>query len=90
MGLDVETARKTGAPFPVSVNAGAIGGPSAGLAFTLAILDALSNGKLTGGHKSPPQARSTRRPTSARLAVSRRHVAVEKAGAQVFFVPKAE
>ncbi len=51
IGLQVETRVKPVLPFPVSVNAGAIGGPSAGLAFTLAILDALSNGKLTGGHK---------------------------------------
>lgn len=38
--------------FPVEfeIDSGAVTGPSAGLAFTLAILDALSPGDLTGGH----------------------------------------
>ena len=51
MGVEIETRVKPVLPFPVSVDAAGIGGPSAGLAFTLAILDALSNGKLTGGHR---------------------------------------
>lgn len=34
----------------VSFNTDAIGGPSAGLAFTLALIDALTEGDLTGGH----------------------------------------
>ncbi|MEM1334683.1 MAG: S16 family serine protease, partial [Actinomycetota bacterium] len=36
-------------PFDVSVDTGAIGGPSAGLAFTLALIDELTEGDLTGG-----------------------------------------
>ncbi|MEY2453425.1 MAG: Lon-like protease [Acidimicrobiaceae bacterium] len=36
-------------PVKVTVNSGAIGGPSAGLAFTLGILDILTPGDLTGG-----------------------------------------
>ncbi|MEL6890402.1 MAG: S16 family serine protease [Actinomycetota bacterium] len=36
-------------PFDVSVDTGAIGGPSAGLAFTLALIDELTDGDLTGG-----------------------------------------
>ena len=51
MGVEIESRVKPVLPFPVSVDAAGIGGPSAGLAFTLAILDALSNGKLTGGHR---------------------------------------
>jgi PDZ domain-containing protein len=78
-------------PFPVSVDAAGIGGPSAGLAFTLAILDALSNGKLTGGHRVA--ATGTISPDGAVGdvgGVQEKTVAVEKAGAQVFFVPQVE
>ena len=37
-------------PFPVSIASDNIGGPSAGLAFTLGIIDSLAGGRLTGGH----------------------------------------
>lgn len=38
-------------PVTVQINSGAVGGPSAGLAFTLGILDKLTPGSLTGGIK---------------------------------------
>jgi Lon-like protease len=91
MGLQVQTRVKPVLPFPVSVNAGTIGGPSAGLAFTLAILDALSNGKLTGGHKVAATGTIDPQGDVGQVGgVQEKTVAVEKAGAQVFFVPKAE
>lgn len=43
--------QKFDTPFDVSIDTFNIGGPSAGLAFTLALLDELSPGELTGGHK---------------------------------------
>lgn len=36
-------------PFDVEIDSGSIGGPSAGLAFTLTIIDLLTEGELTGG-----------------------------------------
>jgi Lon-like protease len=36
-------------PIDVSIDSGNVGGPSAGLAFTLAVLDVLTPGELTGG-----------------------------------------
>ena len=36
-------------PFEVDIETGSIGGPSAGLAFTLSLIDELSEGNLTGG-----------------------------------------
>ncbi len=36
-------------PFEVNIDTGQIGGPSAGLAFTLALIDELTPGELTGG-----------------------------------------
>lgn len=37
-------------PYDITVNAGNVGGPSAGLMFTLAIYDSITPGELTGGH----------------------------------------
>jgi len=39
----------TEAPFPISIEAGDVGGPSAGMMHTIAIIDALTEGELTGG-----------------------------------------
>lgn len=36
-------------PFEIEIQSGDVGGPSAGLAFTLAVLDVLTPGELTGG-----------------------------------------
>jgi Lon-like protease len=38
-------------PFEIAIDSGAIGGPSAGLAFTLSLIDALTEGELTGGRR---------------------------------------
>lgn len=38
-------------PIHVDIRSGRVAGPSAGLAFALAIIDALTPGELTGGHK---------------------------------------
>ncbi len=91
MGVMVQTWAVPKLPFPVSVNAGPIGGPSAGLAFCLAILDALSNGKLTGGHRVAATGTIDPQGNVGDVGgVREKTVAVEKAGAQVFFVPRDE
>jgi Lon-like protease len=91
VGIEIESRVKTVLPFPVSVDAAGIGGPSAGLAFTLAILDALSNGKLTGGHRVAATGTITAQGAVGDVGgVQEKTVAVEKAGAQVFFVPQVE
>ena len=41
--------RSSRPPFDVAIDSGNIGGPSAGLAFTLTIIDLLTEGELTGG-----------------------------------------
>jgi PDZ domain-containing protein len=47
VGVDVNETYKF--PFPVKINIGNIGGPSAGLMFALGIVDKLTPGGLTGG-----------------------------------------
>ncbi len=49
IGIEVFTQPGWDYPFKVSVNLNNIGGPSAGLAFTLGIIDSLTGGNLTGG-----------------------------------------
>lgn len=43
--------RRVELPFDISIDTGSIGGPSAGLAFTLTVIDGLSDGELTGGKR---------------------------------------
>jgi PDZ domain-containing protein len=75
-------------PFPIKINADQIGGPSAGLAWTLGIINSLSGGRLTGGRTIA--ASGTIDPDGGVGdvgGVTQKTVAVERAGATVFFVP---
>lgn len=91
LGVEDQTLTRAVLPFKVSVNAGDIGGPSAGLAFTLGILDTLSNGKLTGGHRVAATGTIDPRGAVGPVGgVREKTAAVQKAGAQVFFVPVDE
>jgi Lon-like protease len=78
-------------PFPVSINSDNIGGPSAGLAWTLGIINTISGGHITGGRRIA--ATGTIRPDGSVGdvgGVKQKTVAVERAGASAFFVPVQE
>lgn len=78
-------------PFAVNIDSGQIGGPSAGLAFTLAVLDVLTPGELTGGRRVA--ATGTIDPdgnVGPVGGVAQKTVAVKRAGADVFLVPAEE
>ena len=78
-------------PFGVNIDVGDIGGPSAGLALTLGLLDVLSSGQLTGGHKVAATGTISIDGTVGDVGgVAQKAVAVRRAGAQVFFVPTQE
>lgn len=52
IGVSLGTKNRTfDFPFDVTIDSGRIGGPSAGLAFTLGLLDYLTPGELTGGNQ---------------------------------------
>ena len=75
----------------MSINSDDIGGPSAGLAWTLGILNALAGGHLTGGRIVA--ATGTIRPDGTIGdvgGVQQKTVAVNDAGATVFLVPQPE
>jgi PDZ domain-containing protein len=91
LGVEAETQPVFGLPFRVGLRTTSIGGPSAGLAMTLGIIDTLWGGNLTGGRIVA--ATGTIAPTGAVGEVGgvpEKTVAVERAGAGVFFVPKAQ
>ncbi len=91
LGVELETRSTYNLPFDVSIQVGDIGGPSAGLALTLGIIDLLSNGQLTGSHKVAATGTIAPDGTVGDVGgVAQKTVAVRKTGAQVFLVPPEE
>jgi len=91
LGVALFTDTTFSLPFNVNINVGDIGGPSAGLALTLGLLDLLSNGDLTGGHRVAATGTINLDGTVGDVGgVAQKTVAVRKAGAQVFLVPVQE
>jgi PDZ domain-containing protein len=91
LGITVENGDSYALPAKVSVNTANIGGPSAGLAMTLTIIDKLSAGSLTG-HRVIA-ATGTMAPNGVVGdvgGVAEKTVAVQRAGASIFFVPDVE
>jgi PDZ domain-containing protein len=75
-------------PFQVNIDTTRVGGPSAGLAFTLAIIDVLTPGELTGGQAVA--ATGEIRPDGSVGAIGgieQKVVTVRSAGVKVFLVP---
>jgi PDZ domain-containing protein len=51
VGIQDQSVPTLSFPFPIRIDTNRVSGPSAGLAFTLAIIDDLTEGSLTGGHR---------------------------------------
>ena len=78
-------------PFAVDIESGDIGGPSAGLAFTLGVLDELTPGELTGGRKVAVTGTINEDGTVGDVGgVSQKTAAVIRTGAKYFLVPPGE
>ena len=78
-------------PFEVGIDTDQIGGPSAGLAFTLALLDELTPGYLMGGVKVAATGTIEEDESVGAIgALAQKAVAVKAAGAKVFLVPKGQ
>jgi PDZ domain-containing protein len=76
-------------PVTVTVRTGEISGPSAGLAFTLTLLDELSPGDLTGGKKVAATGTINIDGSVGDIGgLHQKTVAVRQAGASYFLVPK--
>jgi PDZ domain-containing protein len=78
-------------PVDVEIDSGNVGGPSAGLAFTLAILDTMTPGDLTGGDDvAVTGTMSPDGSVGAVGGVAQKVVAAAEEGAEVFLVPASE
>jgi PDZ domain-containing protein len=91
LGVVVATEEAFTFPFPIAINTANIGGPSAGLAMTLGLINTLSGGGLTDGKRIA--ATGTIDPAGDVGdvgGVAQKTVAVEQSGASVFFVPVQE
>jgi PDZ domain-containing protein len=78
-------------PFPVSIDVTNIGGPSAGLAMSLGVIDALTNGSVTGSRTVAATGTIDSQGNVGDVGgVAQKTVAVENAGASIFLVPPQE
>ncbi|MDP9073218.1 MAG: PDZ domain-containing protein [Actinomycetota bacterium] len=91
LGIATATKQQTSLPIDVSIAPGNIGGPSAGLAFTLGVIDDLSTGDLTGGRNIAVTGTINPDGTVGEVGgVVQKTVAVRNAGATAFLVPPGE
>jgi Lon-like protease len=78
-------------PFTVTIDSGSVGGPSAGLAFALGILDTLTPTSLTGGRTVATTGTIDLNGFVGPVGgVEQKTVAVRRAGADLFLVPSSE
>jgi PDZ domain-containing protein len=78
-------------PFDVKIDTSGVGGPSAGLAFTLALIDELTPGELTGGHNVAVTGTIDIDGTVGDVGgVAQKTAAVRSSGARLFLVPPGE
>lgn len=91
LGVAAESRVTYTLPFSIRIDVGDIGGPSAGLALTLGLLDTLTNGQLTGGHKIAATGTMDVDGNVGDVGgVAQKTVAVRRAGVQLFLVPPQE
>jgi PDZ domain-containing protein len=91
LGIDPQTQQDWHFPVDVTVHTQNIGGPSAGLSMTLGIIDELSTGRLTGNRIVAATGTIDQYGNVGDVGgVAEKTIAVERAGATVFFVPKVE
>lgn len=75
-------------PFPIEFDTGEVGGPSAGLAFTLGLIDRLSSGELTGGNRVAVTGTISSNGVVGGIGgVGQKAAAVRRSGIETFIVP---
>lgn len=78
-------------PFELTIDTGEIGGPSAGLAFTLTLIDDLSAGDLTGGQRIVVTGTIDLDGTVGAIGgLTQKAVAAQQSGAAAFLVPATQ
>lgn len=91
IGIVPADTRTVSLPFEVKISTTDIGGPSAGLAFTLALLDELTKGNLMGNGGVVATGTINEDGTVGAIgALEQKAVAVRNAGATLFLVPAGQ
>ncbi len=91
IGIALEDGINYEFPARVTINTANIGGPSAGLAMALTLIDELSGGSLTGHHAIAATGTIDVNGNVGDVGgVAQKTVAVERAGASYFIVPQVE
>ena len=91
VGFIPADTRVTSLPFDVNISTADIGGPSAGLAFTLALLDELTEGNLMGrGRVAATGTMDENQNVGALGALEQKAVAVRDAGVTLFLGPAGQ
>ncbi len=92
LGIELETqVIDAPLPFDIEIDAGSVGGPSAGAAFTLALLDLLTEGELTGGHRVAVTGTMELSGCIGNIGgLAQKVVAARRSGADTFIVPAAQ
>lgn len=91
IGIVPADTRTVDLPFEIGIATSDIGGPSAGLAFTIAILDELTEGNLTGRGRVAATGTINEDGTVGAIgALAQKAVAVRDAGVTVFLVPSSQ
>ena len=85
-----ERIQRSPLPFDVDISSGSVGGPSAGLAFTLVVIDVLTPGELTGGKRVAVTGTIRLDGSVGDVGgVAQKAVAARDAGAEMIIVPAA-
>lgn len=91
LGVSPVDRNRYGFPVDIEIDTGKVGGPSAGLAFTLAILDRMTPGSLTGGDRMAVTGTIELDGTVGPVGgVDHKTEAAISEGAEVFLVPPEE
>ena len=87
--LGVTLGSKLKLPFEITIDSGTIEGPSAGLAYSLALIDELTPGELTGGAKVAVTGElASDGKVGAVGGVGQKTATVQRAGVSLFLVPR--
>jgi len=87
--LGVRLSTKLKLPFGITIDSGSIEGPSAGVAYSLALLDQLTPGELTGGAKVAATGELGPDGLVSPIGgITQKVAAVREAGAGMFLVPR--
>ncbi len=87
--IGISLGELTEPPFPIAIEAGDVGGPSAGMMHALAIIDSLTEGELTGGRVIAGTGTIDFEGNVGSIGgIRQKVVGAEAAGAEVILVPE--